>query len=159
MLSLILRKAIAFLIDYSIVSISFMLVATGLVLLFGTQDPNDVNTIHFSPGLGVGLLIFYLLLFICYPAFAEYKYQCTIGHKIVGLKIHRVDGAKMTFATALKRRSSDVIEIMLTAGFLALILNLATDGYRRLGDLWAGTVVIETNTEHATAYSHPTKID
>jgi uncharacterized RDD family membrane protein YckC len=157
MVRLILKKAIAFFIDFFVISLFFMAIALGLGLAFGTQNPNDVNTIDFSPSLGIGLILFYFFLVIFYPAFTEYKYQSTLGHSIVGLKVVRIDGSKMTFSTALKRRLPDMIELYLFP--LALILNLATDGYRRLGDLWAGTVVIERNAEQPTAYLNPTEMD
>jgi uncharacterized RDD family membrane protein YckC len=155
MIRLILKKGIAFFIDYFVVSVFFMLIAAGLIMVFGTQDPDDVNNIHFSPTLGTGLLLFYLFLLIFYPAFTEYKYQSTLGHRIVGLKVVRIDGDIMTFSTALKRRLTDMIELYLTSCILALTLNLATDGYRRIGDLWAGTVVIEMNAEQHSEHVNP----
>jgi uncharacterized RDD family membrane protein YckC len=159
MLKLILKKGIAFFLDFFFANVFFWIVALPLIYLFGKKNPDDANTIDISGPLGYGLMLWYISLLIVFPALMEYKSQATFGHNIVGLRIVRIDGKKITFLTALKRRLTDTIEIFLTSGVIVVFLNLTTSGYRRMGDLWAGTVVVEKDAEYPTAFIEPTKIE
>jgi len=66
----------------------------------------------------------------------------TIGKLIMGLRTVRDDGGPITFRHAVVRGLVGWVEIYLTQGIVALATALLTSRNRRLGDLAAGTYVI-----------------
>lgn len=66
----------------------------------------------------------------------------TIGKLILGLRTVRDDGGPISFRHALVRGLVAWVEIYLTQGIVALVTALLTQRNRRLGDLAAGTFVI-----------------
>src|SRR5690606_3323320 len=66
----------------------------------------------------------------------------TIGKLIMGLRTVRDDGGPITFRHAVVRGLVAWLEIYLTQGIVALVTALLTQRNRRLGDLAAGTFVI-----------------
>lgn len=66
----------------------------------------------------------------------------TIGKLVMGLRTVRDDGGPITFRHALVRGLVAWLEIYLTQGIVALATALLTQRNRRLGDLAAGTFVI-----------------
>jgi len=138
MIPLILKKFLAFLLDFFV----FAILCIPVSLLYRALSIEEVDSA--SNDL---LALFWYLIFLFYPTLMEYRFHATLGHLAVGLKIVRIDGTQITLLTAFKRRFPDIVELILTSGLVALFLNLTTDGYRRLGDLWAKTVVIEKRSE------------
>lgn len=66
----------------------------------------------------------------------------TLGKLVVGLRAVGVDGGPIRFRQALVRAVTAVIEIWILVGVPAVITSLLTERAQRLGDLFAGTLVV-----------------
>ncbi|RYE50096.1 MAG: hypothetical protein EOP48_20385 [Sphingobacteriales bacterium] len=58
-------------------------------------------------------------------------------------KVVSIDGSKISFGQAVKRRLCDAVEISWCFGFIAYILAKNTTHRQRLGDIWGQTVVVD----------------
>ncbi|MGW1379769.1 RDD family protein [Streptomyces sp. NPDC002446] len=66
----------------------------------------------------------------------------SLGKVICGLRVVREDGGPIRFRHALVRGALGAIEIVLTMGVVAAIASLVSARGRRVGDVFAGTLVI-----------------
>lgn len=66
----------------------------------------------------------------------------SLGKMACGLRVVRDDGGPIRFRHALVRGAVGVIEILLTFGVVACIASLVSERGRRLGDVFAGTLVV-----------------
>ncbi|MFI0152825.1 RDD family protein [Streptomyces lydicus] len=66
----------------------------------------------------------------------------SLGKVICGLRVVREDGGPIRFRHALVRGAMGAIEIVLTMGMVAAIASLVSARGRRVGDVFAGTLVI-----------------
>lgn len=66
----------------------------------------------------------------------------SLGKMACGLRVVRDDGGPIRFRHALVRGAVGVIEILLTFGVVACIASLVSARGRRLGDVFAGTLVV-----------------
>lgn len=80
----------------------------------------------------------------------------SLGKLACGLRVVRDDGGPIRFRHALVRGAMGVIEILGTAGVVACIASLVSARGRRLGDVFAGTLVVRERIPVArTAYVPP----
>ncbi|WP_435855951.1 RDD family protein [Streptomyces lydicus] len=66
----------------------------------------------------------------------------SLGKVICGLRVVREDGGPIRFRHALVRGAMGAIEIVLTMGVVAALASLVSARGRRVGDVFAGTLVI-----------------
>ncbi|MGH4029938.1 RDD family protein [Actinomycetota bacterium Odt1-20B] len=66
----------------------------------------------------------------------------SLGKLACGLRVVRDDGGPIRFRHALVRGAVGVVEILLTFGVVACIASLVSARGRRLGDVFAGTLVV-----------------
>ncbi|MFG2128434.1 RDD family protein [Streptomyces sp. NPDC048751] len=66
----------------------------------------------------------------------------SLGKLACGLRVVRDDGGPIRFRHALVRGAIGVVEILLTFGVVACIASLVSARGRRLGDVFAGTLVV-----------------
>ncbi|GAA3790775.1 RDD family protein [Streptomyces chiangmaiensis] len=66
----------------------------------------------------------------------------SLGKLACGLRVVRDDGGPIQFRHALVRGAVGVIEILMTFGVIACIASLVSARGRRLGDVFAGTLVV-----------------
>jgi RDD family protein len=66
----------------------------------------------------------------------------SLGKLACGLRVVRDDGGPIRFRHALVRGALGVVEILLTFGVVACIASLVSARGRRLGDVFAGTLVV-----------------
>ncbi|MFG2227998.1 RDD family protein [Streptomyces sp. NPDC048644] len=66
----------------------------------------------------------------------------SLGKLMCGLRVLREDGGPIRFRHALVRGAMGAIEIVLTMGAVACIASLVSARGRRLGDVFAGTLVV-----------------
>ncbi len=66
----------------------------------------------------------------------------SLGKVICGLRVVREDGGPIRFRHALVRGAMGAIEIVMTMGVVAAIASLVSARGRRVGDVFAGTLVI-----------------
>ncbi|MDA4106679.1 RDD family protein [Mycolicibacterium holsaticum] len=122
------------LIDLTVVVILYI---TGVVLWATTVD-------RFDPALsGAVLIIFTVLTLVGYPlAWETATRGRSLGKLAMGLRVVSDDGGPERFRQALFRALSGVIEIWMLTGGPAVICSLLSPKGKRIGDIFAGTVVV-----------------
>ncbi|MEW1660241.1 RDD family protein [Streptomyces sp. NPDC093707] len=73
----------------------------------------------------------------------------SLGKLICGLRVVREDGGPIRFRHALVRGALGAVEIVMTMGVLASVASLVSARGRRLGDVFAGTLVIRERVPEA----------
>lgn len=134
-LASIRRRAIALFIDYLL----FAFFHTLFMMQFGTKSiAEDGRPVYEVEGiLNIVPVIVWLLTF---PVMESFEGQ-TLGKKLMGLKVIKMDGSHYGFLESLKRRICDWLDFALL-GLPALIISHNTPFRQRLGDMWAKTCVI-----------------
>lgn len=135
-------RAVGAIIDISVMFLGYML---GLTLWAATLT-------QFDPALsGAVLLIFTVLVLFGYPvAFETATRGRSLGKMAVGLRVVSDDGGPERFRQALFRALAAVIEIWMFLGGPAVICSLLSVKGKRLGDIFAGTVVISERAPRPT---------
>lgn len=130
-------RMVAALID-AVVQFGFLLVA---ILLLALAGPS------FDEAAGAALtLSLYLLVVLGYPVAMESLWGGrTLGKAAMGLRVVRDDGGPIRFRHALVRGLVGVVVERpgATFGIAAIVSSLANARSKRLGDLAAGTIVIQ----------------
>lgn len=99
------------------------------------------------------LIIFTVLAFVAYPVIFEVTTRGrSLGKMALGLRVVSDDGGPERFRQALFRALASVIEIWTFAGGPAVICSLVSQKGKRIGDVFAGTIVI---SERAPKISPP----
>jgi len=112
-----------------------------LFLIVGLAITNDgVN----GAAAGAVALTVTILIIVGYPVLWETLTRGgSPGKFALGLRVVSDDGGPERFRQALVRGLAAVVEIWLLLGFPALISSLLSERGKRLGDLFAGTFVIQ----------------
>ncbi|WP_242454452.1 RDD family protein [Bailinhaonella thermotolerans] len=88
-------------------------------------------------------LVFSILVIVAYPvAFETLSRGRTLGKLALGLRVVGDDGSPVRFRQALVRGLATLVEIWAFWGSPALITSLVNRRGKRLGDVFAGTIVI-----------------
>jgi uncharacterized RDD family membrane protein YckC len=96
---------------------------------------------------GAVIVIFTVLTIVGYPLVFEVTTRGrTLGKMAMGLRVVSDDGGPERFRQALFRALASVIEIWLFAGGPAVICSLVSARGKRIGDVFAGTMVISERT-------------
>jgi uncharacterized RDD family membrane protein YckC len=137
-------RALSAIIDVTVV---FILYIVGVVLWAATLT-------QFDPALsGAVLIIFTVLTIVGYPVIFETATRGrSLGKIAMGLRVVSDDGGPERLRQALFRALAGVIEIWMFTGGPAVICSLASSKGKRIGDVFAGTVVI---SERAPRMSPP----
>jgi uncharacterized RDD family membrane protein YckC len=127
-------RAVGALIDIAVILIGYIIG----VLLWAT------TITQFDEALSAAILIiFTLLVLIGYPvAFETATRGRTLGKIAMGLRVVSDDGGPERFRQALFRALAGVVEIWMFTGGPAVICSLISPRGKRIGDVFAGTVVI-----------------
>ena len=97
------------------------------------------------------LIIFTVLALVGYPiAFESATRGRTLGKMALGLRVVSEDGGPERFRQALFRALAAVIEIWMFFGGPAVICSLLSPKGKRIGDMFAGTVVISERAPRLT---------
>ncbi len=83
------------------------------------------------------------IITLYYPL-SEFKYSATIGKKICGLKVVRMDRRKLTYKEPLIRFLARIVEAnpFVFLGLPSIIAFIASERRQRLGDIMAKTLVV-----------------
>ena len=127
------KRVIATLVDYFI----YFFIFSAYVIFFGVSEKPGSYSVS-----GVMALPLSVFWFIYFPV-AETWVGQTLGHRLMGLSVISVDGTKVSFGQALKRRGLDVFDIFASMGLVAFIVVKNTDLHQRVGDLLAKTMVVD----------------
>jgi uncharacterized RDD family membrane protein YckC len=125
-------RILATLIDYGIYFILLYI----YVSAFGDAKSEGGSEVTGWPVLLVPT--FWFVYFVVLEAFNG----ATPGHDICKLTVLKTNAEKLTLGDAFKRRIIDLIDIFFY-GIPALICICNTPKFQRLGDLFAGTVVVK----------------
>jgi uncharacterized RDD family membrane protein YckC len=129
------------------------------LFLLGFVNALVLNLIHFDSAAGqaVGVTLFVLVL-IGYPVVLEAAWGGrTLGKAAMGLRAARDDGGPLRFRHALVRGLIGffVEKPGISLGLVAVICSLTSSRGKRLGDLLAGTVVLQVRLPAPGAYLPP----
>ena len=127
-------RAVGALIDVTVMFIGYFI---GTLLWAATLADSD-------PALSAAvMIIFTVLVLIGYPlTFETATRGRTPGKMVMGLRVVSEDGGPERFRQALFRSLAAVIEIFMFFGGPAVICSLVSPKGKRIGDVFAGTVVI-----------------
>lgn len=103
-----------------------------------------MTLLQFDTALSAAVLIIYTVLVIVgYPVVFETATRGrTLGKMAMGLRVVSEDGGPERFRQALFRALSGFVEIWMLSGAPAVICSLLSPKGKRIGDIFAGTVVI-----------------
>jgi uncharacterized RDD family membrane protein YckC len=127
-------RAVGALIDIAVMFVGYLV---GVMLWAATLADLD-------PALSAAvLIIFTVLVLVGYPLIFETTTRGrSLGKMAMGLRVVSEDGGPERFRQALFRSLSAVVEIWLFVGGPAVICSLLSAKGKRIGDVFAGTVVI-----------------
>jgi uncharacterized RDD family membrane protein YckC len=127
-------RAVGALIDCTVMLVGYLV---GVLLWAATLS-------EFDPALsGAVLIIFTVLVVVGYPVVFETATRGrSPGKMAMGLRVVAEDGGPERFRQALFRALASVIEIWTFAGGPAVVCSLLSSKGKRIGDVFAGTVVI-----------------
>lgn len=127
-------RALAVLLDLLVGVIVYLLVTIALVASTASLDE--------AAQFAVSLASFVLVMVGAPIAVETLSRGRSLGKLACGLRVVRDDGGPIRFRHALVRGGIGVIEILLTFGVVACIASLVSARGRRLGDVFAGTLVV-----------------
>lgn len=127
-------RALAVLLDLVVYGVGFVVVIVGLVAATASLDEAA------QAAVAVASL---LLVVVGVPIAVEtLSHGRSLGKLACGLRVVREDGGPIRFRHALVRGAMGVVELLLTFGAVACIASLMSERGRRLGDVFAGTLVV-----------------
>jgi uncharacterized RDD family membrane protein YckC len=127
-------RAVSALIDLAVIFVCYVL---GLMLWAASLT-------QFDTALSTAILIiFTVLVIIGYPlAFETATRGRSLGKIVMGLRVVSDDGGPERFRQVLFRALASVVEIWMFVGSPAVICSLLSPKAKRIGDIFAGTVVV-----------------
>ncbi len=127
-------RALAILLDLAVYVTAYVLIGVGLTLATASLDQAAQAAIAVAS---------FLLLLVGIPIAVEtLSHGRSLGKLACGLRVVRDDGGPIRFRHALVRGALGVVELLLTFGTVAAIASLVSARGRRLGDVFAGTLVV-----------------
>ncbi|MFF2013959.1 RDD family protein [Streptomyces sp. NPDC058195] len=127
-------RALAVVIDLVVVGVAFVLVSVGLAVSTATLDEAALAAVSVAS---------FLLVLVGGPVAVEtLSHGRSLGKLACGLRVVRDDGGPIRFRHALVRGAVGFVEILMTLGAVACVASLVSERGRRLGDVFAGTLVV-----------------
>lgn len=137
-------RMVAILIDILVQGVLLLIINTIIVAASGHLDVASVTAVALTVSV---------LVIVGYPTiFETLSRGRSLGKLALGLRVIGDDGGPERFRQALVRALAAVVEIWMLTGAPALISSLLSARGKRLGDLFAGTYVIQ---ERLTARTMP----
>ncbi|UUN27217.1 RDD family protein [Streptomyces sp. FIT100] len=140
-------RALALAIDLAVVWTAYLLISLGLAIATASLDEAAV--------MAVSIATFVLVLVGAPIAVETLSRGRSLGKLACGLRVVRDDGGPIRFRHALVRGAMGVVEILLTFGVVACIASLVSARGRRIGDVFAGTLVVRERVPAARAAAVP----
>ncbi|MFE7462462.1 RDD family protein [Streptomyces sp. NPDC057554] len=142
-------RVLAVAIDLVVVFAVFLVVSIILGIASASLDEAAVAAI--------GVASFLLVLVGGPIAVETLSHGRSLGKLACGLRVVRDDGGPIRFRHALVRGAMGIVEILMTLGAVACIASLASARGRRLGDVFAGTLVVRERvaTQRSVAVPPP----
>ncbi|MCL6672621.1 RDD family protein [Streptomyces panaciradicis] len=136
-------RALAVLLDLVVAMAVYVVVTIALVAATASLDD--------AAQFAVSIATFVLLLVGAPIAVETLSHGRSLGKLACGLRVVRDDGGPIRFRHALVRGAIGVVEILMTFGVIACIASLVSSRGRRLGDVFAGTLVVRERVPAARA--------
>ncbi|MEU5075809.1 RDD family protein [Streptomyces asoensis] len=127
-------RALATLLDLVVVFVVYVVVSIGVLAASASLDE--------AAQVALSIATFLLVLVGGPIAVETLSHGRSLGKMACGLRVVRDDGGPIRFRHALVRGAIGVVEILLTIGVVACIASLVSARGRRLGDVFAGTLVV-----------------
>ncbi|MEV4685891.1 RDD family protein [Streptomyces kurssanovii] len=127
-------RALALVIDLAVIWTVYLLLSIGLALATASLDEAAV--------MAVSIASFLLVLVGAPIAVETLSHGRSLGKLACGLRVVRDDGGPIRFRHALVRGAMGVVEVLFTFGVIACIASLVSERGRRIGDVFAGTLVV-----------------
>ncbi|MFJ8634290.1 RDD family protein [Streptomyces sp. NPDC093568] len=127
-------RALAVLLDLAVAMIAYLVVTVGVVAATASMDE--------AAQTALSIAMFVLVLVGGPIAVETLSHGRSLGKLACGLRVVRDDGGPIRFRHALVRGLIAVIEILMTLGVVAVIASLVSARGRRIGDVFAGTLVV-----------------
>ncbi len=100
-------------------------------------------------GLGLGLILLFLLNWWYMVLFEVLNQGCTPGKQLLGLRVVHEDGTPVGWGASLLRNLLRAVDMLPLGYGCGLLASLASPRFQRLGDLAAGTLVIHRQRQPA----------
>jgi uncharacterized RDD family membrane protein YckC len=132
LLSIGIKRLIAAIIDYGI----FFAIFVGYTIFFGIRKDDGIFEVK-----GFSHIFLILILWLTYFPIIESKLGYTLGKGLFDLKVVNIKNQKPSFSQSLKRHLLDFVDVVFY-GFIMVVSIRQTKEFKRLGDLWAKTLVV-----------------
>lgn len=140
-------RALAVLLDLIVAVVTY--IAVTMVLVASTAGLDEAAQVAIS-------IASFLLVLVGGPITVEtLSHGRSLGKLAFGLRVVRDDGGPIRFRHALVRGAIGIVEILMTFGVIACIASLVSARGRRLGDLFAGTLVVRERVPAGEGYFVP----
>ncbi|MFD9978699.1 RDD family protein [Streptomyces sp. NPDC059017] len=141
-------RALALVIDLALLVAAYLLISVGLAMATASLDE--------AARAAVSIASFVLVLVGAPIAVETLSHGRSLGKLACGLRVVRDDGGPIRFRHALVRGAIGVVEILMTFGAIACTASLVSARGRRVGDVFAGTLVVRERVPVArSAYVPP----
>ncbi|MFD4507489.1 RDD family protein [Streptomyces sp. NPDC058457] len=127
-------RALAVLLDLIVAFTVYIAISIGLAAATASLDD--------AAQIALAIAAFLLVLVGAPIAVETLSHGRSLGKMACGLRVVRDDGGPIRFRHALVRGALGVVEILVTFGVVACIASLVSARGRRLGDVFAGTLVV-----------------
>jgi len=136
-------RALAVLLDLVVAVVLYVVVSVVLIAATASLDEAAQTALSIAS---------FLLVLVGVPIAVEtLSHGRSLGKLAFGLRVVRDDGGPIRFRHALVRGAIGVVEILMTGGTVAVIASLVSARGRRLGDVFAGTLVVRERVPVARA--------
>jgi len=109
-----------------------IIVGLALLATFGLQTPDVLANVIIP------------IIFLGYFVFFEAKSGQTPGKKMLDMKVVNTDGSSIGYKESIVRNLLRIIDALIVFYMIGIAAVFITDKSQRIGDLAAGTVVVET---------------
>ncbi|MEU2877681.1 RDD family protein [Streptomyces sp. NPDC007070] len=127
-------RMLAVLLDLAVAGAAYVAVSVGVVVATASMDE--------AAQIALSIASFLLVLVGGPIAVETLSHGRSLGKLACGLRVVRDDGGPIRFRHALVRGAIGVVEILMTLGVVACIASFVSARGRRLGDVFAGTLVV-----------------
>lgn len=140
-------RALAIVLDLLVYVAGYLIISIGLTYSTASMDGAAQAAVSVAS---------FLLVLVGVPIAVEtLSHGRSLGKLACGLRVVRDDGGPIRFRHALVRGAMGVVELLAFFGFIAVIASLVSERGRRLGDVFAGTLVIRERVPGARVMPVP----
>ena len=140
-------RALSLVIDLVVSWSAYLLVTLGVVLAGSSLDDAALTALTIAT---------FLLVLVGGPIAVEtLSHGRSLGKLACGLRVVRDDGGPIQFRHALVRGAIGVVELLLSFGVIACVASLVSARGRRIGDVFAGTLVVRERVPRARTVALP----